>query len=224
MSDNIELIKQILDYVQSYKKEVGNSDLKEFSIFLKDKVVGNKPLHHANAFEKNNYEDYNVYREVEFSTLLTGLYRFAKHYTKKAFLNTAIKTIDEFGFLATLLKEKSLLKNELINKHLLEISSGSEILKRLIKNGLVCEFPDENDKRAKRVSLTEEGVKTIMSAFDDMHKVSEIIIGNLNHSELDEVLSALNKLTFFHRHIHDADRNSKLNDVFEKYILKQKNG
>lgn len=224
MSDNIELIKQILDHVQIYEKKVGNTDLKEFSIFLKDKVIGNKPLPHANAFDKNNYEDYNVYQEVEFSTLLTGLYRFAKHYTKKAFLNTSIKTIDEFGFLATLLKEKSLLKNELINKHLLEISSGSEILKRLIKNGLVCEFPDENDKRAKRVSLTEEGVIAIMSAFDDMHKVSEIIVGNLNSSELDEALSAFNKLTFFHRHIHEKDRNTVLDEVYDKYILNPKEG
>jgi len=41
----------------------------------------------------------------------------------------------------------------LINKHLLEISSGSEILKRLIKNELVCEFPDKKDRRAKRVSM-----------------------------------------------------------------------
>lgn len=115
-----------------------------------------------------------------------------------------------------------MLKNELINKHLLEISSGSEILKRLIKNGLVCEFPDKKDKREKRVSLTEKGNLAIMSAFDDMQKVSEIIIGNLNHSELDEVLSALNKLIFFHRHIHEKDRNSSLEKVHERYILKLK--
>jgi len=198
MSNNIDLVREILDYVQIYEKEVGNTDLKEFSIYLKDKAIGNKPLGINKNFEKNNYENYKDYREVEFSTLLTGLYRFAKHYMKKAFSNTTINTVDEFGFLATLLKEKSLLKNELINKHLLEISSGSEILKRLIRNGLVCEFPDKNDKRAKRVSLTDEGKITIMSAFDDMHKVSEIIIGNLNSIEVNEVLSALNKLTFFH--------------------------
>lgn len=224
MSDNIKLVKEILNYVQTYEKEVGNVDLKEFSIYLKDKVIGEKPFGENKDFEKNNYENYKVYREVEFSTLLTGLYRFAKHYMKKAFSNTSINTVDEFGFLATLLKEKSLLKNELINKHLLEISSGSEILKRLIRNGLVCEFPDKNDKRAKRVSLTEEGIRVIMSAFDDMHKVSEIIIGNLSNSELNEVLSALNKLTFFHRHIHEKDRNTLLDEVYDKYILNPEEG
>ena len=161
MSDNIQMIKQILDYVESYEYEVGNANIQEFSIYLKDKLVISSSQETSN-FNKKNFKNYKSYPEVEFSTLLTGLYRFAKHYMKKAFSNTSIKTIDEFGFLATLLKEKSLLKNELINKHLLEISSGSEILKRLIKNELIFEFPDENDKRAKRVSLTEKGVKEII--------------------------------------------------------------
>ena len=111
-----------------------------------------------------------------------------------------------------------LLKNELINKHLLEISSGSEILRRLIKKGLISEFPDDIDRRAKRVSLTEQGRMEIMNAFDDMHKVSEIIIGNLNDTELNEALSVFEKLTYFHHHIHEKDRNTALNELHQKYI------
>ena len=157
MSDNINMIKQLLDYVDNYEEEVGNHDLKEFSIYLKDKLITHKLSAEENAFDKHNYQNYKKYPEIEFSALLTGLYRFTKHYTKKAFSNASIKTIDEFGFLATLLKDESLLKNELINKHLLEISSGSEILKRLIKKGLISEIPDDIDRRAKRVSLTNQG-------------------------------------------------------------------
>ncbi len=85
MPENIEMIKQLLDYVKSYRIEVGNSDLKEFSIYLKDKLI----CHHDDSdeieFEKSDFQNYKKYAEVEFSTLLTELYRFAKHYTKKAF-------------------------------------------------------------------------------------------------------------------------------------------
>ncbi|MBN1251145.1 MAG: winged helix-turn-helix transcriptional regulator [Bacteroidales bacterium] len=218
MSDNIAMIKELLDYVESYEKEVGNFNIKEFSIYLKDKLIKENKEEGKNTFDRNNYENYKTYQEIEFSTLLTGLYRFAKHYIKKALINTSFKAIDEFGFLATLLKEKSLLKNELINKHLLEISSGSEILKRLIKSELIYEYPDQNDKRAKRVSLTEKGTKEIFTAFDEMHKVSEIIIGNLNNSEINEALSVFNKLTYFHNHIHEKDRNSSIDDLYVKYI------
>jgi len=218
MSDNIDLLKGLLQYLQEYETEVGNSDIKEFSIYLKDRVVGLSKRSEDKCFDKDNFRNYTSYPEVEFSSLLTGLYRFSKHYVKKAFKNAKIKTIDEFGFLATLLKDGSLLKNELINRHLLEISSGSEILKRLIKNNLIYEFPDEKDKRAKRVSLTDVGKHEIMNAFDDMHKVSEIIIGKLTGKELSDAILIFRKLTYFHHHIHEIDRNTKLVELHKKYI------
>jgi len=221
MSDQIQFIKELLNHVESYKKDIGNTDIKEFSIYLKDRVlIGDDPSH-DDHFDKNNFHQYKSYPEVEFSTLLTSLYRFARHYVKKAFINTSIKTIDEFGFLVTLLKEKSLLKNELIHKHLLEISSGSEIIKRLIRNGLVYEYPDANDKRAKRVSLTDNGQKEVMTAFDDMHKASEIIIGNLKSEEINEALTVFNKLNFFHLHIHEEDKLTSLEDLHQKYVIEK---
>lgn len=218
MSEQMELIKNLLDHVEAYKDEFGNNDLKEFSIYLKDKVSDESAAKNVLEFDKNNYQNYKSYAEVEFSTLLTNLYRFAKHYMKKAFVGSDIKTIDEFGFLASLLKQKSLMKNELINQHLLETSSGSEILKRLIKNGLVQEMPDAVDKRAKRVSLTPKGIETVMGSFDEMHKISEIIVGNLKDDELKQALQVFNKLTYFHQHIHDCDRNSDLEEIHSKYI------
>lgn len=218
MPENIKLIKELINYVSDYQKEVGNSDIKEFSSYLYDRLSQHQPPNTDNTFEKNNFQNYKSYQEVEFSTLLTSLYRFAKHYIKKAFLESEINTIDEFGFLATLLRQKSLLKKELINQHLLETSSGSEILKRLIKNGLVQEASDQKDKRAKRVSLTPKGRMTVTGAFDDMHKVSEIIIGNLNGEELSQALQVMNKLSFFHHHIHQEDKNTKLDQLHTKYV------
>lgn len=218
MSNQIYLLKQILLYLENYEKEVGNDNIKEFSIYLKDKVLFEDMEAKKSDFDPEDYEIYKRFPEVEFSTLLTGLFRFAKHYIKKAFQGTSLRTLDEFGFLATLLKEKSLLKNELINSHMLEISSGSEILKRLIKNGLVEQGPDEKDKRAKRVWLTQKGIKEIMMAFNDMHKVSEIIIGNLNEKEMTDALSIFNKLTYFHKHIHEDDKNTDLDQLHSKYV------
>lgn len=218
MPETILLIKELLSHVEAYKKETGNNDLKEFSLYLNDKLYQRKPIKNSKEFDKNDYANYKSYAEVEFSTLLTNLYRFAKHYLKKSFHGTPIKTLEEFGFLATLLREKNLLKNELISRHLLEISSGSEILKRLIKNGLIQEMPDEKDKRAKRVSLTKQGFGTIMNAFDEMHKISEIIVGKLSNQELKDALNAFNKLNYFHQEIYDNDRNLGIDELHKKYI------
>jgi len=223
MSEQIKFIKEILDYVESYKEDVGNTDIKEFTLYLRDKVLTTHEGPEIHHFSKENFSQYKELPKVEFSTLLTGLYRFARHYVKKAFHNTTIRTIDEFGFLATLLKEKSLLKNELIRMHYMEVSSGSEILKRLIKNNLVYEYPDAKDGRAKRVSLTENGFKEIMNAFDEMYKVSEIVTGKLTGEELKEALVVFNKLQYFHIHIHEESKDDSLDDIYQKYILQEDN-
>lgn len=219
MSEQIKLIKSLLDYVEEYNNERANSDLKEFSSFLSEKIFleNSSP---QNEFDAKNYKNYTRYPEVEFSTLLTGLYRFAKHYIKKALNNLEIKTIDEFGFLASLMKNKSMLKKELFDEHHIETSSGSEILKRMLKLGLIEEVKDEKDKRAKRVSLTPLGIQTTSKAFLEMHKVSEIVIGNLSRQEIMETLKVFNKLNFFHKQIHQHDQNSDLEDIQAKYLKK----
>lgn len=220
MSEQIRLIKQIIDYVDSFQKEKNSADIKQFTIYLRDKVMlGEVTL--EDSYKKENYMAYKEMPKVEFSTLLTGLYRFARIYVKKAFNNTNIKTIDEFGFLASILREKSLLKNELFKKHYIEVSSGSEILKRLIKNKLVYEYKDLNDKRAKRVALTEAGFKEIMIAFDEMHKVSEIVVGNITQEELNETLTVFNKLNYFHINVQSTSKEDSLDKIYADYIKEE---
>ena len=57
-----------------------------------------------------------------------------------------------------------------------------------------------------------------MNAFDDMHIVSEIIIGKLTGEELSDAISIFRELTYFHNHIHKLDRNTKLQELHTKYI------
>ncbi|PLX11630.1 MAG: hypothetical protein C0598_07690 [Marinilabiliales bacterium] len=217
MSVDVVLLKSLIDYLEEYDNEFDNNDLREFSSYLSDKlIISNLPP--KSNYKKEDFKKYKSFAEVEFSTLLAGLFRFAKHYTKKALSETNIKTLDEFGFLSTLLREESMLKKELIDTHLMEVSSGSEIIKRMINNGLIYEYPDEKDKRAKRISLTEEGVKEVMSSFDSMQVAAEIIMGNLTDEEVQATLKVMNKLTYFHNHIHKDDKTSSLSSVADKYL------
>ena len=218
MSEQINLIKKLLIYIDSYENEVGNYDLKEFSIYLKDKVFENISANNSINTEKIDFKNYKVHPEVEFSTLLIQLYKYSKHYVKKVFQSKPWNTIEEYGFLASLLLSESLSKNELITMHMLEMSSGSEIIKRLIRNGLIHEFNDQNDKRAKRVALTLEGRRQIIGAFDEMYKVSQLIIGNLSQEELKEAIGIFNKLSIFHHHIHACDRNTEVDILHDKYL------
>jgi DNA-binding MarR family transcriptional regulator len=213
-------MRSLLDYVEAYASEHDNDDIQEFSVFLSNHVSGASARPLDSEPVKGDYVNYKKYRDVEFSSDLTTLFRFAKIYIKKAFANTSFKTIDEYGFLASLFKDKSLLKSELIQQHLLEISSGSEIIKRLVKSGLIYEFADEKDKRARRIALTEKGEKEIMMSFGEMHMVSEIIIGNLTEEELNNSLAIFRKLIYFHKHLHEQDKNFSLEEIHSNYLPK----
>ena len=222
MTNQIELIKELLSYIDKYQNTTDNINIIDFSHYLNKQIlqsdVKNNNNNPKNNFDKNNYRNFKQYSEVEFSTLLTNLYRFAKHYIKKAFINTDIKTIDEFGFLASLLRQKSLLKKDLINQHLLKTSSGSEIMKRLKSKELIKESACSSDKRARLVSLTPKGAETVMASFDEMHKVSEIIIGNLTEDELEQSLKIFNKLNDFHQHIYKENKDSSLTKIHLTHI------
>lgn len=215
-----ELLRNLLDYLEDYEKGSDKNDLKEFSIYLKERVFSGeipKPKKASSELKYTVGKKYQGLPEVEFSALVGTMYRFARHYIKKALDKGSLKTLDEFGFLATLVEEGPLNKSELINQHLMEISSGSEILKRLVKRGLIYELSDKKDKRGVLVDLTDLGKATIFSSFQEMYKVSKIVKGNLSHEDLIEMNFMLNKLKYFHWNIHESDKNASIDTLLEKY-------
>jgi DNA-binding MarR family transcriptional regulator len=215
-----KLLKELIDRLEEFEKNENSDDFKQFYSFLQDVLFprGIKKVKEHYDFTSGQSIEIKDYAEVEFSTLLVGLNRFAKHYTKKALENSSFRTLEEFGLLANLLKEGSLLKSELINSTVLEISSGTEMLKRLIKSDLIKEYPDSEDKRAKRISLTEKGISEILKAFSSMHQVANIISGCLSDEEIQATLAVFKKLSLFHHKIHETDRNTGIDELVSKYL------
>lgn len=219
MGSSLKLLSQLLPHLEAYCAQSKNGSLEEFSVFLMNRVDDSgKEKTDKDSFDPGDYMKYREFPEIEFSVLLTELNRFGQHYLKKVFRNTAFKTIDEFGFMATLMREGSMTKGKLIARHRLGVSSGSEIIRRLIRQELIREYPDERDLRSVRVEISGKGRKELMSAFGEMYKVSRIINGNLTRNERDEVLRALRKLSRFHEDIHEEDQASGVDEIMKKYL------
>jgi len=67
--------------------------------------------------------------------------------------------------------------------HNLEAPSGIEIIKRLLRNKLIEEFADEEDRRAKRIQITKKGAEELESIEPQITKIFTKFTENL---ELDE--------------------------------------
>jgi DNA-binding MarR family transcriptional regulator len=221
MSNKLNLVKKLLKFIEDYENEMNNDDLNQFSIYLYENLTKKESDAKSVPEEIKDFKNYKQIPTVEFSTLLVQLFKYARSYTKKVFQDKPWNSLDEYGFLASLLVTESMSKHDLSEMHMLEMSSGSEIIKRLLKNNLIHEFTDIDDKRIKRVALTENGRTELLSAFEEMHKVSKIVIGNLSNEELFKAINIFRKLSLFHNQIHKYDRNAEIPELYSKYIWKQ---
>lgn len=155
--------------------------------------------------------------ETVIARLVTVMNRYAKSYIKRALEDSPIQTSEEFSFMLYLVTNESLTKSELIFKNIMEKTSGMEVIKRLLKLGLVQEHEDENDKRSKRLSLTPVGRQEIVKVLPTMKKVSSLVTGNLTQPERETLAYLLTKLDHYHYDIFVNDKQTTFQDLIEKY-------
>jgi DNA-binding MarR family transcriptional regulator len=146
--------------------------------------------------------------------MIVLMYHYAKGYIKKALRDSYLQTPDEFSFLITLMTYDNLTKGELITKQVMEKTSGSEVINRLIKRGLMVECADKKDKRSIRVSITKSGKEEILRILPLMSDVSKIVVGNLNSEEINTLSYLLKKLDYFHNDIYLNKKDQSLSDIF----------
>jgi Transcriptional regulators len=154
--------------------------------------------------------------EVEISRLVSIMFRYAKTYIKKALKGSIIQTADEFTFMIILLTHKSLSKTELINKNIMEKTSGTEVIKRLIKKGLITQFDYENDRRAQHVAVTDKGRQEVFSVLPGMNTVSQVVAGNLTPPERQTLAYLLKKLDYHHHEIYTTRKDDELDVLVYK--------
>jgi DNA-binding MarR family transcriptional regulator len=104
-------------------------------------------------------------------------------YANLALKDSGLNQIEEFGILQTIRKEKNPKKTEVIYANLFELSSGTDMLNRLQKRGLIKEYADKEDKRSKRIELTSKGEKVAAACVGKIEKNATMIMHDLTDNE-----------------------------------------
>jgi DNA-binding MarR family transcriptional regulator len=218
MKNNYNLIKELLLYVENFEAEAPDDQntIPAFNLWLNAQII-KEQISNEHLLEKSK-EDSNRKEGNLVYTYFIELYRFIKHYSKKALSETTLTTVDDYSFISTLAMIDSLSKSDLITRHLMEITSGTEVIKRLLKLELIYEYPDETDKRSKRVSITVKGKALLKEADEKISVVGNILTGNLNSYEQSQLLAMLTKLHTFHTSIYTENKKSELEAIVNKYL------
>jgi DNA-binding MarR family transcriptional regulator len=210
----IQLINYLNDYEQDAQKKGGAINLTDFLGYLNSTHVPENVK--VNAIKGNVNNDVlspTHGNDTDISILVVFLFRYAKGYMKKALKESVINSADEFSFLITLMTYESLTKTELIQKQVMEKTSGTEIINRLLKLELMDQFNDEIDRRSMRLKITIKGKTEIVKILPQMKMVSELVAGNLTETEKITLAFLLRKLECFHNDIFTNKKDVQLTDL-----------
>ena len=192
MKSSLEIIKEIVHWLEKYQNEnhAENYSLESFIIWLNSRlfseVKGGKSKHSPELLDM----------QLSFSLVMQN--RYYKTYAKKVLGESELTSPDGFSFLYHLDLSDSLRKMELIKMHRLEPPSGIEVLKRLLNKGLIEEYDDADDKRAKRIKITPKGKKELKLVMPKMSEVFRLMTAELSLKEKVHMLAFLEQMNDFH--------------------------
>ncbi len=143
--------------------------------------------------------------ESVINTLIVHMNRYAKNYSKSAIFGSEFSTQEDFIYLINLKAHGQMTKMELIKKNVHEKPAGMQTINRLISQGWVNQTASETDKRSKILTISSKGIAVLENQMDKIRKASDIVTGDLTHTEKMELIRLLNKLNDFHQPIYDQN-------------------
>ncbi|MEZ4911596.1 MAG: winged helix DNA-binding protein [Saprospiraceae bacterium] len=177
------LIKQLIEFTEEYQKKHSSDKIEDFTIWLNNEL-----------FTSRNKETHSAHDELLIAYKLMYLNKSLKKETKIVLSESNVSSIDEYSFLLHLDFQESFRKMEIVELHNLEAPTGIEIIKRLIKNKFIEEFPDEDDKRAKRIKITKSGIRELNKIKPKIDLIFSKFTEPLNLNEKIQISGILDKL------------------------------
>ncbi|WP_281988920.1 MarR family winged helix-turn-helix transcriptional regulator [Aquimarina aggregata] len=205
-----ELIKQLINLTGEFVTNRLDRDItiKSFSSWL------SKYLDETIATEEYEITGHSI--EAEIAAYIGRMSRYSNVYIKSALIDLPFATDMDFAFTAILHRSGSIGKTELIRKMAYDKSSGMEVIKRLLKNEIIEQFPNPDDKRSKLLRLTKNGEENVIKAYSEAHKAAKMVSGTLTTTEQITLLKTLKKLDDFHFPIY-LEEEKDLNLIIKKY-------
>jgi DNA-binding MarR family transcriptional regulator len=196
---------------ENYLEITKKADIKDFAFWLlKNENIeiekNEKPL---DAYFETNTQAHNyAYKSSEAAFLLWRLGKFIRYYTKPVLLENGLAGQDDFAILSHIDYKKSCSKREAIDANIIDPTTGIEIIKRLIKQGLVSEKLNKDDKRQRIISLTKPGKEKLYSIYTGFSKVQDVM-AEMNVEQRELLIQTLKDLDLFHTKNVDALSNSQ---------------
>lgn len=154
--------------------------------------------------------------DVNISKKISLLYRYSKFYVKKLLEETLLQTVDEYSYLMCLYyHDKSFTKTELNNMNAIEKTSGNEVIRRLLKSGLVKQQKDQSDRRSILISITSQGKAELRKILPGLNNVAIILSGKMLPGEKTTFDNTLSSLCNYHQNIFTEHKCASIDEILD---------
>ncbi len=140
------------------------------------------------------------------------------NYANLALKGTDLNQIEEFGILLTIKKEKNPRKTEVIYANLFELSSGTDMLNRLKTRELITEYDDSEDKRSKRIELTEKGEKVIEECKIRILQNAKMLMNDLTEDDKELCIQLLKNVEIKFSAMWQRHKTKDFEEIYNELI------
>lgn len=202
-------VVELVNLFEVFYSETGSDDMKVFSVWLNRKLQEpeNQKSKGETISNDNRFIVWNIHR----------LSKYFRWYSKGILNANGLSSMDEYFFLVSINNRGTPAKNEVYKDTISELTTGTQMMKRLIDIGMIKEVVDKNDKRVKRVALTPKGNRTRENILEQSKPDLLLKAGNLSESEKKQLKSSLTYLEKFHSEIYLNDSDKSIEDILRKY-------
>ena len=143
-------------------------------------------------------------------------------YANVALKGTGLNQIEEFGILQTIRKEKNPKKTEVIYANLFELSSGTDMLNRMKKRGLIKEYGDKEDKRSKRIELTTKGEKVSEISMANIAKNATMLMNDLTEDDKELCIQLLKNIEIKFSALWQKHKGKEFDIIYKELMTEKK--
>jgi len=153
--------------------------------------------------------------------IIGRIHKLNMNYANKALAGTDLNQIEEFGMLLTIQQEKNPKKTEIIYANLFELSSGTDMLTRMKKRGLIKEYNDKEDKRSKRIELTPKGEKVIDVCFPKIRKMAMMMMHDLTDDDKELCIQLLKNVEIKFSALWPRHKGKGFEEIYKEVVGKK---
>lgn len=201
-----ESLKELIHYWTEYLETEEAPSIADFSNWLFKQV-------NEEQAESQSNENEAIGVKMELGHYLGRIINFTDLWGKLAFKDLPIRQFEDFGILYEVMEKRNPSKMEVANTLVNEKSTSIERIKRLIKQSLLSEHIDQNDRRIRRITITKLGEEVLEQAKVQAMKVSQLLTWPMDLDDIKGMLHHFKQLDSFHTKIYHKGDYDKIDDL-----------